>query len=224
MLIRRLAMERPGDFHITACDQSPAMLAEAVRAGGQARVTAVAAQVERLPLAADTFDAVVAAGLLEYADRNLALREISRVARPGGLVVLTMLNPLSPCRLFRWGLYWPLLRRLGKAEAMLGVPGPRRHGVIVSGIRTTPAFRLAQEMRAVNLRPYDIVYYDLNAFVPPIDRYLRKFDGQWRDHPEKTVSRGMRRWMGTAYLIAARTGRRHNRKGASASRSYALAR
>jgi ubiquinone/menaquinone biosynthesis C-methylase UbiE len=207
MLIRRLATERPGDFRITACDQSPAMLAEAVRAASRVRLTAIVAQVEQLPMATGSFDAVVATGLLEYTNRNLALREISRVVRPGGLVLLSMLNPLSPYRLFEWGLYWPLLRRLGGVEAMLGVPAPRRHGAVVSGIRATPAFRLARAMRAVNLHPYDSVYYDLNAFVPPIDRFIRQAGDRWRDHPERTVGRGMRGWMGTAYLIAARAER-----------------
>ncbi len=207
MLIRRLATERPGDFRITACDQSPTMLAEVIRAAGRLRPMAIAARVEQLPMATGTFDAVVATGLLEYTSRKLALREVSRVVRPGGLVLLTMLNPLSPYRLFEWGLYWPLLRGLGRVEAMFGAPAPRRHGAPVSGIRATPAFRLAQEMRAVDLHPCDTVYFDLNAFLPPIDRLVRQLDNRWRAHPERTVGSGLRRWMGTGYLIAARAGK-----------------
>jgi ubiquinone/menaquinone biosynthesis C-methylase UbiE len=204
LLINRIAAERPGDFHFTACDQSPGMVAEAVRANRGLHLTAINARAEQLPMATGSFDAVVATGLLEYTNRPLALAEISRVVRPGGLVVLTMLNPLSPYRLFEWTFYWPLLRRLGKAEAMFGIPVGKRHGAAVTGIRSVPAFRLKQEMRSVGMRPYDMIHYDLNALLPPIDRFARRSDTRWRDHPESTVSRGPQPWMGTGYLIAAR--------------------
>jgi len=204
MLISRIATKRPGDFHFTACDQSPGMVAEALRANRGLHLTAVTAPAEHLPMAAGSFDAVVATGLLEYTNRPLALREISRVVRPGGLVVLTMLNPFSPYRLFEWTLYWPFLRRLGTAEAMFGIPADKRHGAAVTGIRAIPAFQLKREMRSVGIQPYDVIHYDLNALLPPIDRFAGRSERRWRDHPEKTVSRGPQRWMGTGYLIAAR--------------------
>jgi SAM-dependent methyltransferase len=171
-------------------------------------VSPIVGRAEKLPMAAGAFDAVLATGLLEYTNRRVALSEISRVVRPGGRVILTMLNPLSPYRLFEWNLYWPFLRRLGNVEAMFGILPHKRHGAVVSGIQATPAFRLAREMRSVGLQPYDVIHYDLNAFVPPADRFVRQSDRGWRDHPEKTVSRGMGRWLCTGYLIAARAGER----------------
>ena len=224
LLIRRIASERPGDFRFTACDWSQGMLAEAVAANRGVNVTPIVGRAEKLPMATGSFDAVLATGLLEYTDRPVALREISRVVRPGGQVILTMLNPLSPYRLFEWTLYWPFLRRLGNVEALFGISARKRHGAVVSGIQATPAFRLAREMRSAGLQPHDIIYYDLNAFVPPIDQWVRRSDRRWRDHPERTVSRGVGRLLGTGYLIAAQAGERASVASASGHRASVLAR
>ena len=149
------------------------------------------------------FDVVLAMGVLEYADAPRALDEIARVTRPGRMVVVTMLNPLSPYRLFEWGVFWPARRLLGRVERFAGVPAERRHGASRTGIRALPSTRLRAMMRGAALWPGDPVYYDLSPLVPPLDRLARRSSRQWRAHPERTVSRGARRWMGTAYLITA---------------------
>ncbi|MGH3950779.1 MAG: class I SAM-dependent methyltransferase [Pseudonocardiaceae bacterium] len=205
MLVRHLLDTRPGDFRITACDRSPAMI-EAVeeRVANSGGVQLMVARIEDMPFADESFDVALAMGVLEYADAARALREMARVLRPGGLVLVTMLNPLSPYRLFEWVMYWPALRMLGRVERLLGVPPKRRHGAPISGIRAIPETKLRRMMREEGLGPHDAVYYDLTPLVPPLDKIVRRWNRQWRSHPERTVSRGTRRWMGTAYLVAAR--------------------
>lgn len=202
MLIRRLLDLRPEDFRITGCDRSAAMIdVAAARTKGFGDVEFAVARVEDMPFPDRHFDVVVAMGVLEYADANAGLREIARVVRPGGLVVVTMLNPLSPYRLVEWCVYWPLVRVLGRIE---GLFGPPRHAAAVSGIRAVPLARLRRTMRAAGLAPRDAVHYDVTPLVPPLDRPVRRWNQKWRDHPERTVSRGARRWLGTAYLVTAR--------------------
>lgn len=58
-------------------------------------------------------------------------------------------------------------------------------------------------MDDVGLRSYDVVYYDLTPLVPPLDRIVRRWSRGWREQPERTISRGLRWWMGTAYLVVA---------------------
>lgn len=134
MLLRRLADTRPGDFRITGLDRSPAMVqAAATRVGSSGDVHVAVGRTEGLPFSDESFDIVVAMGVLEYSEAAVALREFARVTRPGGAVLVTMLNPLSPYRLFEWCIYWPLLRVLGRVEGLLGRPTDRRHGAQVSG-------------------------------------------------------------------------------------------
>ncbi|MFE0177586.1 class I SAM-dependent methyltransferase [Streptomyces sp. NPDC059002] len=202
MLVRYLLDTRPGEFQITGCDRFQAMIdAATARTKGYDDVELITARIEEMPFPSKHFDVVVAMGVLEYADADHGLREIARVLRPGGLAVVTMLNPLSPYRLVEWFVYWPLLRVLGRVERRLGVP---RHAAAISGIRAIRLARLRRMMRENGLTPQDAVYYDVTPLVPPLDRLVRRWSRQWRDHPERTVSRGAIRWLGTAYLVTAR--------------------
>ncbi|MEV6110591.1 class I SAM-dependent methyltransferase [Streptomyces sp. NPDC051940] len=205
MLVRHLLDTRPGDFRITACDRSHGMIgAAARRVGGAGGVGLAVARIEDLPFADGSFDVVLATGVLEYVDTRRALRELARVARPDGLVVVTMLNPRSPYRLFEWCVHWPALRALGRVERLLGVPAHRRHGAGRSGIRAVGPRRLRTLLRDAALCPEDVVFYDLTAWVPPLDKAVRRRFRQWHSHPEPTVSRGRRSWLGSGYLVAAR--------------------
>jgi ubiquinone/menaquinone biosynthesis C-methylase UbiE len=204
MMVRRLLDRRPGDFRITASDRSKTMIDEVAACTSDAeQVELAVANVEDMPFDDKRFDLVLAMGVLEYSDTPRALREIARVTRPGGLVVVTMLNPLSPYRLFEWGVFWPALRLLGRLERLARIPAQRRHGAKASGIRALRPARLRTRMREVGLWPGAPLYYDLSPLVPPLDRVARRWSRQWRAHPERTVSRGFRRWMGTAYLLSA---------------------
>jgi ubiquinone/menaquinone biosynthesis C-methylase UbiE len=203
-MVRHLLDTRPGDFRITACDRSPAMIdAVAERTGQREDVRLSVARIEDMPFLDASFDVVLAAGVLEYVDTRRALGEIARVVRPGGLVVVTMLNPLSAYRIIEWCVYWPALRVLGHVERLLGVQPQRRHGARKSGIRALTPRRLRSNLRDAGLHPDVVVFYDLTAVPPPFDRLVRRGARRWRSHPETTVSRGRRRWLGTAYLVAA---------------------
>ena len=200
MMARHLLDERPGDFAVTGCDRSAAMIDAARRRAGEA--TFSVGDIEELPFADGTFDVALAMGVLEYVDVVPALREIARVVRPGGLVIATMLNPRSPYRLVEWGLYWPARRVLGGLEEALRVP--RRHGARRTGIVALSPRCLRHELWRAGLQPEDTLFYDVTALVPPLDRLVRRFDRGWRAHPETTVGRGVVGRLGTGYLIAAR--------------------
>ncbi|HEU5472426.1 MAG TPA: class I SAM-dependent methyltransferase [Actinophytocola sp.] len=204
MLVQRLLDTRPADFKITACDLSPAMVAAAAARAGDAGVHTMVARIEDLPVPDGGFDVVLAMGVLEYADADQGLRELARIVRPNGLVLVTMLNPRSIYRLFEWSIWWPALRLLGRLEKLVGVPVAKRHGAPITGIRAYSRRALCGKLRDLGLRPEDVVYFDLTPVPPPFDRVVRKFSRRWRAHPERTATRGLRRWMGTAYLVTAR--------------------
>lgn len=58
--------------------------------------------LEALPFADDSFDAVTAVNVVFYAsDMAASIRELGRVARPGGRVVVTAWGPLERCEFLR---------------------------------------------------------------------------------------------------------------------------
>lgn len=205
IMVHALLESRPHDFRITVLDQSPVMVEHCVTwARDIGEIYPTVGRLEAMPFADATFDVTLVMGALEYTSARLAIREISRVTRPGGLVIVTMLNPLSPYRLTEWFLFWPLTRLLGAIEKFYGVPTERQHGAQRSGIHAYPVFILRRLMRQTNLQPVDIVYFDVTPAIPPFDRLPRMIRRAERTPHERTVTRGWRRWMGTAYLIVSR--------------------
>ena len=92
---------------ITALDLSEGMLGvmrqKVARAGEQERINCMQGDCEALPFPDGAFDvATIAFGIRNFAHRETALREILRVLRPGGrLVILELSVPEN--RLLRWG-------------------------------------------------------------------------------------------------------------------------
>lgn len=204
MMARRLLDTRPGDFRITLVDRSSAMVEAAVRTVGRdASVTAMVGRAEALPFRDASFDVVLAMGVLEYTDLTAALEQIARVIRPGGLVLVTMLNPMSPYRCVEWYVYSPLLRVLRNLLARLHLGAGGSSGVRETGIQAYRAETLRRRMALAGLRPVDTVAFDVTFLVPPLSGLVRRWSHGWRQRPSRTISRRWRRWLGTAYLVAA---------------------
>jgi SAM-dependent methyltransferase len=206
IMARTLLTSRPDDFRITALDLSAAMVRQCVtnvQNTGQ-RVFPAVGQAEALPFADASFDVALATGVLEYADLRPAVAEISRVVRPGGLVIVSMLNPLSPYRITEWFAYWPLLRGISLLERLLRVPTERQHGVCRSGIRAVGAARFRRLLAQAGLEPLDVVHYDISLLLPPADRLRTLARFAARTPSERTARRGWNRWLATAYVIVAR--------------------
>lgn len=113
----RVAIPLAQAHRVSLCDISERMLSIAVEAARQVPVPSGNLQVaqvdasEALPFAADSFDAAVALDLLVHLpDPSAALRELRRVLRSGGrlLVDMTNSNPL-------WTLRYP--RYVGRRPA-----------------------------------------------------------------------------------------------------------
>jgi ubiquinone/menaquinone biosynthesis C-methylase UbiE len=204
MMVRELLDSRPGDFRITAFDRSEAMVEEcAARVDGAGSVLTVVGRVEEMPFPDASFDVALVMGILEYVDARAALAEITRILRPNGRLLVTMLNPISPYRLIEWRVYWPLLRTLGRVERWLHVPADRRHGAADTGISAYRERTFREMLTSAGLSVTDVAYYDVTMLVPPIDRVARRAARNWQEHPERTVSRGWRRHLGTAFMLVA---------------------
>lgn len=122
-------------------------ISEATIAAARARypeLDAVRSDVRELPHPDGSFDVVVSNSTLDHfatlADLRTALAELRRVLVPGGVLVVTLDNPLNPLVAFRNALPFTLLRRLGLVQHPLGSTcGPRRLRAILAetGFRVT---------------------------------------------------------------------------------------
>jgi SAM-dependent methyltransferase len=115
--------------HVTGIDISTVTLSAALSRRGD--LDAACADVRRLPFADEAFDAVVSNSTLDhfasFDDVILSLRELRRVLKPGGHLLLTLDNLANPLVALRGFVPFSLLNRLGVVPYYIGATcGPRR--------------------------------------------------------------------------------------------------
>ena len=204
VVAQALLKSRPHDFRISVLDQSRAMVEYcAASARSLGKVYPAVGQVEALPYTDATFDVTLVMGVLEYADASAAVNEMSRVTRPGGLVVISMLNPLSLYRITEWILYRPLLRVLAAVKVCLHVPEERRHKAGATGIHAFTPGELRRLMTQADLEPVSLIYYDLTFPGPPFGRLASIAGRAERPSHERVAAARWSRWLCTDYLVAA---------------------
>ena len=91
-------------YRVVGVDVSPGMLARALERGLEGAYAAFSAA---LPFSDDTFDLALTVATLHHLDTPLrvalTIKEMSRVVKPGGFVLIWDHNPLNP--------YWPIIMR-----------------------------------------------------------------------------------------------------------------
>jgi SAM-dependent methyltransferase len=112
-LASRLVVAGGDSCHVVAADfaQSAVRLARGrLRNSGRSRVSCMVASIQEIPVEDEAFDIVISCETVEHVvDPLPALREIRRVLRPGGRLLLTTPNYLGPM-----GLYRAYLRARGR--------------------------------------------------------------------------------------------------------------
>ena len=192
---RLLATMAEKGWTLTGIDVAPGMveLARTRFSSTDARLRMESA--EKLSWADGEFDAAVAVAVLEYTDIQASLRELVRVVRPGGRLVIGLANRAAPVRAWRRGVAYPVARRL-KRYARRGARLPPRREPPLS-----PA-QIHALLSAHGARVELIETVGAEALPDPLDRLLpgpayRAARGAER-HPR------LRRMLGSDRLILAR--------------------
>ena len=151
---------------VVPCDFSQGMLAVGKRA--RPHLPFVAGDGTRLPFADDTFDAVtISFGLRNIVDADSGLREMRRVTRPGGrLVVCEFSAPTwAPFRT----VYTEYLMKALPAVARAVSSNPEAYVYLAESIRAWPdQRRLADRIEAAGWR--DVQWRNLSAGIVALHR------------------------------------------------------
>lgn len=158
-LAKRLAAE-PSVRSVVGCDFSAGMLAHAAerlrRAEGAAtKVTLVRGDATRLPFADAAFDAVVSTEAFHwFPDQDAALRDLRRVLRPGGRLLLALVSPPFEIvadavelgmRLVGQPLWWTTPSRLATQVRTAGFRVERQRRIFrIPGFLLTPTLTVAR--------------------------------------------------------------------------------
>ena len=138
--------------------------------------------IEQLPFDDGSFDAVTATGVLEYSDLPAALRELSRVLRPGGRAALSYPNSAAVYSLWKVWLYYPAVRVAKRALGMKVVH------VRKVGARYDPDW-VESQLRAAGLEPQGHEYTSFLPLVSPFDTLLPRLAARLGEYLERAHPR-----------------------------------
>jgi len=147
---------------VSGIDASTEMVAAARRRLPGAGARLYHAKIESLPFRDASFDAVVATGVLEYADVERSLQELQRVLRPGGIAVVSYPNPGNYYWLWRTHVWYPSVR---SAKRILGQPSL----VFPRPSRTAKPEHFRDLLTAAGLQPVRVEHTSFLVVLSPLD-------------------------------------------------------
>ena len=172
-------------------------MVEAARARlPEARERLCHAPIEELPFDRGSFDVVVATGVLEYSQIELALGELTRVLRPGGKAVVSYPNPLAAYGIWKTRVYYPTLR----AGARL--VGRSRSDLPPGTGRIAPE-RFTERLERAGLMPTTSEYTSFLALPSPLEQ-LAPATAVWLGERLEGANPRLGRWLGTQIVYGAR--------------------
>ena len=149
-------------------------------------------QIENLEFDDEFFDSVVCMGVVEYiADDDIAVKEMARVTKPGGQVIITVPNRLSPYRIWDRNVYRILSN---SAKKVIGRPKKGIwHKEYLEG-------RYRELLMSHGLVPTDVVYYSFKVMPSPLDVIFRKLTADIAAKLE-ILHRSKLGWLGTGFIV-----------------------
>ncbi len=153
------------------------------------------ADVTQLQFSDNEFDLVVAMGLVEYLNTEeleAAYRELARITRPGGHIIITYPNWWSPHRRFNARLPLAIAKRKLFQLAGRQLPELVRHREF-----TEPDINA--DIEALDLKLEDCCYYNFRLVLYPFDDRLPGFTVRTSEALE-TLARGRARRLGTGFI------------------------
>lgn len=161
--------------------------------------------IESIPYDDNTFDLVASAGVIEYLENDdAALRDFFRVLKPGGMLVLSITNRLSPVGLFEGVIEW--VKRVGFTRDLCNV--------VLKSMGSTPV--RAREFSVRKHKPSELDdsvlrnrfaikssgFFYMLPWPHPFDRLFPKANSKLNQKME-SLSRSRLGWLSEGYYIVA---------------------
>lgn len=154
-------------------DYSYKMLHEISKETVDQQYPLINSDIENLPFGNESFDGVICAGVIEYLNEDQkALREISRILKPGGYAIITISNRLSPARLFE-----PLVHNaIGqKIKGWIKRYIFKKQTLLYPPFRTRAPFLFNRHAEKEGLILSEFDYYHFSVLAWPINRLFPNF-------------------------------------------------
>jgi ubiquinone/menaquinone biosynthesis C-methylase UbiE len=175
------------------------------RFAGEPRAHFIAGDAVSLPVAKRFFDAVICMGVIDaLRDRPRAVREMLRVLKPGGTLLLTFTNAHSPYSWWKKHVFYPLVSKYHAVRARL--EGRPAASVMQLGgaTRTLYSERAASKLvESLGAQVSDIVPYHFNLFLSPLDEIMPRLALSTAKRLENSAD-SLPGWMAFGFIVKAR--------------------
>jgi ubiquinone/menaquinone biosynthesis C-methylase UbiE len=199
------------NFEVVGIDLAPSMIEASrdlvVKRCEGKRVDAAVADIENLPFREESFDLVIAAGVIEYlASDEKALCGLYRILRPGGVVILSVRNKINLARLLV--TVRDLLIRLPRVGSMVSsISGLARRLFSLAPNAGIPARRhipwqFRRCMRELGFEAKDEVFYHFAVLPRFWERRFPEFCFRWEEKLE-ALSRSRLGYFANQYVLKA---------------------
>lgn len=202
-------------YQFWGVDAAPAMIDEGRRRyGDRANTHFSVGSAQRLDFDDAVFDLVLCMGVIDRIQNwEKAIAEMTRVLRPGGALIISFPNLLSP---YAWWknfvfypvmasirpLYFRLTRRPQPPSLYNRVDPLGRLSLLATFARLQTAAAVTGHLSGKGLRVSAPVYYNFTLFLSPLD--------EWFPNPSLRVSErieawrfGPGRWLGAGFIVKA---------------------
>lgn len=184
-------------------DATPAMI-EACRRRFAPRPAAhfTVGEATRLAFSDGAFDAAICLGVIDYIPAlEAAVRELIRVVKPGGTVLVSFPNLLSPYAVWRLFVFYPAVALVRPAYYRL----TGRQAVPFRPLWTTKMQtlrRVVTLMRRCGASVADARYYNFNVFLSPADELIPRRALRLLSRLERLHASPLK-WLGAGFIVRA---------------------
>jgi ubiquinone/menaquinone biosynthesis C-methylase UbiE len=198
-------------LQVSGMDGSAGMLqsAEARLAAAQPRFPFTLRQgdIEKLPFDDAQFELVLSTGVIEYLKGDaIVLREMFRVLKPGGHLILPVTNFWSPVNSFDGLIEW--LKRQSWFRVPFNAVWERLgHGPLLPRdfvVRKHRAAAFRRSLAQAGFRLEDQLYFHFLPWPRPFDRLLPRLSVRLGEKMENPLARSRFGWLGEGYLTLSR--------------------
>ena len=194
-------------FRYFGIDISHGMIVECrARSGNLPGAQFSVGKMQKLPFADDYFDVLLCMGGLEYipaAEELDARREMIRVVKPGGTLMISHLNRHSPYWLWRRFVYRWLRLCLDLARFPIAGPfsaRPRGHAVHDVPIRLFTERSSRRVLEGSPVAIAETLYYAFNVFLSPLDSRFPHLSNRVSEKLE-CLRNSPLKWLAMAFIM-----------------------
>jgi len=151
------------------------------------------------------FDVVICTGVIDRLPAyELAIRELVRVVKGNGTLLISFPNLLSPYAAWKRFIFYPTVARLQSLSRGL-LRRPPAPSLLSSFAKLHTARAATRLLAAQGARCTEIVYFDFNLFLSPLDQLFPHGALKVTEKLER-LRFGRLKWLGVGFIVKARKG------------------